>query len=354
MGKFGSVIGLAFSLEGFAFFLEAIFLGIYLYGWDKLPKRIHWYCGFPIVLSGLASAWFVVTVNAWMNTPQGFLMEGGKVVAVEPLKVLFSPATWTQTIHMIFATYVVTGFSIASFYALLYLRGKVTPYYQRALWLSLLMGAFFTPLQIFQGDFLARMVAKTQPVKFAAMEGQFETQKGAPLRIGGIPNEITRETKFALEIPKLLSFLGYGDMDAEVKGLNDFSKDETPPVAVVHLAFQVMIGIGFFLLFLSGYSLYLFIRKKDRVFSKIFLWFVFLSGPLSIIAMEAGWVVTEVGRQPWIVQNVMRTSEAVTHSPGIFWTLIASILIYTFLFIATFVVLGILSRIPLPKEAHDS
>lgn len=353
MGRFGGAIGLPFTLEAFAFFLEAVFAGIYLYGWDKLSPRIHWLSGVPIAVSGFLSAFFVVTANAWMNTPQGFEMTNGLVTHVDPWKAMFNPAAWVQTTHMIVAAYMVSGFLVASYYAWQGLKGKWKEYHRRALSLSLLLGILFAPVQILVGDWAGRVVAKTQPAKLAAMEGQFKTEARAPLRIGGIPNEKDRRTRYALEIPGLASWLAYGDADAVVKGLDDFPPDEVPPTAVVHVAFQVMVAIGFFLLALSLFSAAAWLRRRRFPSGKIFLAAVALSGILSVFALEAGWIVTEVGRQPWIVYNIMRTREAVTGAPGVEVIFFSTLGIYSALTVGLFAVLRLLAKKPLPIEATD-
>ena len=351
MEFFGPVVGLAFSLEGFAFFVEAIFLGIYLYGWDKLPKKIHWLCGFPIALSGALSAWFVTTVNSWMNTPQGFSMHQGKVTSIEPLKVIFNPGTWTQTTHMLLSCYMVTGFTVASYYAWNFLKKKKhINYFKNAFELSLLMAILITPLQIFVGDFAARLVAKTQPVKLAAMEGQFETVYGAPLRIGGLPNEKKQTTPFAIEIQKGLSLLAYHNPNAKVLGLKAFPKSEWPPVLPVHLFFQVMVGLGIYLLMISLYAGYHLYQKKEFPKNQPFLWGVLFSGAAALLAMEAGWMVTELGRQPWVVHQVMKTKDAVTLVQETPWSLTIVFLIYTALSMGLVFILLKLSKIPLESK----
>jgi cytochrome d ubiquinol oxidase subunit I len=355
MGTFGSVIGLPFTLEGFAFFLEAIFAGIYLYGWDRLPPRVHWLAGFPIALSGFASAWFVVTANAWMNSPQGFTLRDGVVVEADPLAAMFNPATGAQTAHMILAAYMVTGFVMAAFYAWERLRGRDGTYQRRAMSLGLALGAICTPVQIVVGDWGAKVVAATQPVKLAAMEGQFRTESRAPLRIGGWPDEQARQTRFAVEIPGALSWLAYGDTNAVIRGLDDFPKDDTPPVLVVHLAFQVMVGIGFALLLVSAWTGWSVLRRRRLPNVRAFLWSLVAAGPLAVLALEAGWVVTEVGRQPWIVQGVMRTAEAVTDAPHIPSVFAVTLAIYGILTVGVVLVLRLLARVPLAKEAgHGS
>lgn len=354
MGRFGAVIGLPFTLEGFAFFIEAIFAGIYLYGWDKLSPRVHWLSGFPIAVAGFASAWFVVTANAWMNVPQGFRLEGGQVVEADPIAAMLNPATAMQTTHMIVAAYMVTGFMVAAFYAALRLRGNNSLYNRRAMALGLWLGVFFTPVQFVVGDWAAHVVAQSQPIKLAAMEGQFETVRGAPLRIGGIPNESTGQTHYAIEIPRLLSWLAYGDSEAEVKGLNAFPKENRPPVLVVHMAFQTMVGAGTLLLALSAWTAGVWVRHRRLPDGRPFLMSLIVSGPLVVLALEAGWVVTEVGRQPWIVQGVMRTKEAVTLAPGIGGIFAVTMAIYVILAVGTVAVLQLMARVPLEAKSDGA
>ncbi len=355
MGTFGSVIGLPFTLEAFAFFLEAIFAGIYLYTWDRLPKDVHWWMGVPVALSGLASAFFVVTANAWMNVPRGFRLVDGEVVDPEPFTAMFNPAAWPQAVHMIVAAYMVTGFVVAAVYAWSLLRGGDRRYARRAMTLGLVLGMVFTPVQILVGDWATRTVAETQPIKLAALEGQFETEAGAPLRIGGIPDEGDEVTRWAIEIPNLLSILAYGDPDAVVMGLDQVPEEDRPPVAIVHLAFQLMVAIGFGLLGLTIWAGVVRWRRRRLPQGRAFLWAVVAAGPATVVAMEAGWVVTEVGRQPWIVYEIMRTADAVTTSPGIRVTFAAAILIYAVLTAGTIAVLRLLARTggPAPEPDRD-
>jgi len=347
MGTFGAVIGLPFTMEGFAFFLEAIFAGIYLYGWDRLPKKLHWWTGVPIAIAGFLSASFVVTANAWMNCPRGFRMEDGKAVDIDPLAAMLNPASGAQVVHMVLAAYVVTGFCVAGYYAFALLRKQRVEYCRRAMAIGLWMAVISTPLQMLSGDWCAKVVAKSQPVKLAAMEGQYETLKGAPLRIGGIPNDETEETHYSVEIPKMLSFLAFSDFDAEVKGLKEFPKDERPPTAVVHFAFQVMVGTGSLLMGIAAFAFYCRVRYKQFPEASWFLLATTIGGPMAVIAMEAGWTVTEVGRQPWIAHGVMRTAEAVTTSTGVWTVFYVTIGIYLVLGAATIFVLQLLASKPL-------
>jgi cytochrome d ubiquinol oxidase subunit I len=351
MSRYGPVISFPFAMEGFAFFLEAIFVGIYLYGWKRLSPWAHWWCGVPIALAGVASAWFVVTVNAWMNTPSGFRMEGERVVEIDPFAALFNPATGPETAHMIAAAYMVAGFVIAACYAWCLLREPRSTYYRRAMTLGLVMGCVMAPLQIVVGDQIARHVAEFQPVKLAALEGQFKTEANAPARIGGWPDESIGRTRYAIEIPGMLSWLAYQNRDAVVQGLDDFPSDETPPVAVVHIAFQIMVGIGTLLAGVSLYVLVAGILQRQIPQGRKFLWLVVACGPLSVVALEAGWVVTEVGRQPWIVHGLARTADMVTRAPYAGWMLGISIAIYTVIALGTLRALGLLAMAP---DAEDS
>jgi cytochrome d ubiquinol oxidase subunit I len=344
MGTFGPVLGLPFTLEAFAFFVEAIFAGIYLYGWDRLSPRAHWLSGFPIAAAGLASAVFVVTANAWMNCPQGFTLSGDKVIAAEPIFAMLNPASAPQIVHMILAAGLVCGFGVASIYAASILRGHDTPRVRRAMALGLAMGAICAPLQAVSGDWAGRTVARTQPVKFAALEGQFKTEPGAPLRIGGIPDAESETTRFAIEIPGGLSWLAHGDAGKVVEGLDRVPRADRPPVAIVHLSFQAMIGTGLFLLAIAGWTGGSLVFRRKLPPGRAFLWGVAIAGPLAVVGLEAGWIVTEVGRQPWIVQGVMRTKEAVTDAPGIGWTLAAAVAIYSILTAGTIVALRHLAR----------
>ncbi len=347
MGKWGEVIGLPFALEGFAFFIEAIFAGIYLYGWDKLPPRVHWLTSIPIAVSGFLSAWFVVTANAWMNAPAGFMIaKGPEPVNIDPFAAMFNAATWAQTTHMILAAYIVSGFSVASYYGFQWLRGNRTEYIRRAMLLGLWLGCLATPLQLLSGDWCSKVVADLQPAKFAAMEATFETQKYAPLHIGGIPDESRGTVSYAISIPGLLSFMAHGDFSAEVTGLNEFKPEDRPPVAIVHVAFQIMVGLGVYLFFLSAWFVLIRWRKRAVTDSQRFILCLIPAGVAAVIAMEAGWVVTEVGRQPWIVQGHMRTSEAVTGATGLWPIFFVTLAIYAVLFVGGIVSLRYLARQP--------
>jgi cytochrome d ubiquinol oxidase subunit I len=324
----GPIIGMPFSLEGFAFFTEAIFLGVYLYGWKRVSPRAHLVSGILVAVSGAVSGIFVVLANAWMNTPTGFRLVDGRPVDIDPLAAMASPAAFGQCLHMTLAAYASVGIAVAGIHAFLLLQDRENPFHRRAFAIAFGVGAAASVLQPLSGDVLARVTARTQPVKLAAMEGQFATERGAPLRLGGIPDEEARTTRYALEIPYGLSLLAFHDPRAEVAGLNAFPRDQWPPVAVVHLAFQAMVGAG---TALAGLALWgALLAWRGRLFaSRAFLRAVVLAAPLGLVAVEAGWVVTEVGRQPWIVQGVLRTADAVTAMPG----LVVSFLLFTALYL---------------------
>jgi cytochrome d ubiquinol oxidase subunit I len=353
MGVYGEVIGLPFTLEGIAFFVEAIFLGIYLYAWDRLPPRTHMLTAIPIIIAGVASAFFVVTANAWMQQPTGFDQVGGRVISVDPLAAMFNPATPPQTVHMILAAFMVTGFTMSSVYAVAMLRGRRDRYHRLGFLIPLTVAAVITPIQIGVGDWAAHFVAHNQPVKLAAMEGTFETQRRAPLHIGGIV--INDEMRYAVEIPAGLSLLAFFDPNAEVKGLNEVPPDQRPPVNIVHLSFQAMVGAGFALLALSVWLATSWLRTKDLPRTSWFLRAGAVSGGLAILALEAGWVVTEVGRQPWIVYGVLRTSDAVNPAPGLVYGFVLVCLVYAVLTAGSVYVLRRLARdVPVPVAPQES
>jgi cytochrome d ubiquinol oxidase subunit I len=318
MAYAGPVVGLPFSAEGFAFFVEAIFVALYLYGWERLSPLQHWLCSLPIVLSGAASAWFVVTANAWMNSPTGFRIDsGGNVVDVQPLVAMFNPSTPTETAHMMSAAYVATAFGTAMVYALAMLRRKRDGYHQRALALAMGLALVTTPLMGITGDANARAVANLQPPKLAAMEALFSTGRGVPLHIGGWPDPATGHVIGAVEIPYALSLLVAFDPNATIQGLDAVPPDLWPNVWVVHFAFDLMVGLGFALQGVAIWFWWMFLRRRRVPDGRVLLWCIAASGIGSFTAIEAGWTVTEVGRQPWVIYNVLRTADAVTTMPGL-------------------------------------
>lgn len=324
----GAIIGMPFSLEGFAFFTEAIFLGIYLYGWTRISPRAHLWSGILVAVSGALSGVFVVIANAWMNSPTGFDLVDGRPVNIDPVAAMMNPAAFQQTLHMTLAAYTATGFAVAGIHAFLLLRDPTNRFHRLAMSIALVVGVPAALLQPISGDISAKQVARYQPAKLAAMEGQFATERRAPLRIGGWPDEEARETRWAIEIPGGLSFLAFGDFDAEVKGLDAFPRDEQPPVAIVHVAFQVMIALGTYLALLSLWIAWLRIRKRDLVANRWLMRALVAAAPMGFIAIEAGWTVTEVGRQPWVVYGVLRTADAVTPMPGLVIPFVTFTLLY--------------------------
>jgi cytochrome d ubiquinol oxidase subunit I len=350
---YGSVIGLPFAIEGFAFFIEAIFLGIYLYGWDRLPPRAHLWAGVPIVLAGVLSAFFVVCANAWMNSPQGFTEHDGKVVTVSPWRAMFNKATWPETTHMILAAIMVTGFLTASVYAVAMLRGRRDRYHRLGLLVPLTVGLVTAPVQIVVGDWAARYVAAEQPTKLAAMEGLYRTTSGAPESVGGL--YWGNKLHYAIKIPDGLSLLTRLDPHARITGLDAVPPDQRPPVNVVHLAFDSMVGIGFLLLALGLWVAITWWRRRDLPATAWFLRAVAVSGVAAVVAMEAGWITTEVGRQPWIVYRLLRVSAAVNPARGIDWGLPILIVVYAGLTVATVYVLRHMTGAhPLPAAPQES
>jgi cytochrome bd ubiquinol oxidase subunit I len=354
MGPFGDVIGLPFALEGFAFFIEAIFLGIWLYAWDRLPPRIHVLTGIPVAVAGIASAFFVVCANAWMNQPRGFDLVNGRVVGVRPLEAMFSPAAPPQTVHMIVAAFMVTGFGIASVYAFALLRGRRDQHHRLGFLVPFTVAAVLAPVQVVVGDWAAHFLATNQPVKLAAIEGLAVTRAGAPLSLGGIYQD--GELRYALEIPNALSLLAHWDPDAVVLGLDRVPPELQPPVNPVHLSFQLMVAIGFALVALGAWLALAWLRSRDLPRSRWFLGAAVLAGPAAAVAVEAGWIVTEVGRQPWVVYGVLLTRDSVNPHPGLVVGLVIVLAVYLVLTVATAYVLRRLARAgpvqePEPEDA---
>ena len=327
----GGIIGMPFSLEGFAFFTEAIFLGIYLYGWDRISPRAHLWAGIAVAISGAASGIFVVTANSWMNSPAGFDLVGGRPVNIDPIAAMLNPMAFQQTLHMTVAAYAATGFAVGGIHAFLLLFDPANAFHRRALTAALALGAPAAMLQPISGDISARSVAARQPIKLAAMESHFETTAGAPLTIGGFPDPETGETRYAIKIPYGLSLLAFHDPHAVVKGLNEFPRQNWPNVRIVHTAFQIMVGLGTYLALVSLWMGATWLRRRDVAASRWRLRAIALGGPMGFIAIEAGWTVTEVGRQPWIIQGVLRTADAVTPMPGLVVPFLLFTLLYCFL-----------------------
>jgi cytochrome d ubiquinol oxidase subunit I len=328
----GAVIGMPFSWEGTAFFIEAIALGLFLYGWNRLRPWAHWGVGLVVGISGVLSGVFVVCANAWMNSPAGFDWVNGQAVNIDPFRAMFNDAWKSQTLHMTISAFEATGFAVAGIHAILFLR-KRSVFHREAFIIALAVGGIAAILQPLSGDLLAKGTAVRQPIKLAAMESHFETSVRAPFMIGGIPDEETGTVKYGLKIPGALSFLAYGDLNAEVKGLHDFPRENWPPVAPVHYAFQIMVGCGMILAGIGALGLaFLSVRRWRRhLVDKRFLWLCALATPLGFIALEAGWTVTEVGRQPWIIYGIMRTADAVTPMPGLIIPFLLFTAVYVFL-----------------------
>lgn len=316
----GPIFGMPFSLEGTAFFIEAIALGFFLYGWDKLNKWFHWFTGVVVGVSGLASGILVVAANAWMNSPAGFEYVNGQYTNIDPIKAMFNDAWFTQALHMCLAAFTATGFAVAGVHALMILKKQHTDFHYKSFKIAAAFATVAALLQPISGDISAKDVAQRQPAKLAAMEALYKTEKPAPLLIGGIVDEKNKTVSKAIEIPGALSFLAHGDFKAEVKGLDQIPEDEHPPVAITHYAFQIMVGLGTVMMIISFIYFVVLWRKKTVLDTKWLLKLFVFAIPLGYIALEAGWTVTEVGRQPWIINGIMRTKDAVTPMPGIAWS----------------------------------
>ncbi|MDT3443521.1 cytochrome ubiquinol oxidase subunit I [Pseudofrankia sp. BMG5.37] len=335
MARYGGALGLSFTLEGFAFFAEAIFLGMYLYGWKRLSPRAHWLTLWPIAIAGTLSTLFIITANAWMNVPDGVVETAdGRVIAAEPLAPLRSPSAPPQVAHMLLAALMCTGGVVAGIYAVGMLRGRRDTYHLRGLRVGLVVVLVCAPLQLVVGDWAGRVVGARQPVKLAAMEGLHDTRDHAPLTIGGLYDPKTGEVRYGIDIPDGLSLLEGFDPDHVVTGLDAVPADERPNATIVHLAFDTMVGLGTALIALSALVGGVALRRRRRgrrpllPTGRPWLLAAVASGPASVLAMLAGWEVTEGGRQPWIVQGRMRVADAVTTTGGIGWIFGGTLALY--------------------------
>ncbi len=327
----GAIIGMPFSLEGFAFFTEAIFLGVYLYGWERISPRAHLAAGVLVAVSGGLSGIFVVIANAWMNAPTGFELVHGQPVHLDPIAAMLNHAALSQTVHMTLAAYAATGFAVGGIHAFLLLRDPANAFHRRALEVALIVGAPAAVLQPLSGDLSARHAARYQPAKLAAMEALFETRSGAPLVLGGWPDMQARETRYAVRIPYGLSLLAFYDPQAEVRGLDRVPRDEWPNVPLVHLSFQLMVALGTYLALAALWTGWLAWRGADLAHNRWLMRALALGAPMGFLAVEAGWMVTELGRQPWVIYGVLKTADAVTPMPGLIVPFLAFTLLYCFL-----------------------
>jgi cytochrome bd ubiquinol oxidase subunit I len=349
---FGGVFGLGFAIEGFSFFTEAVFIGIYLYGWDRLRPRAHLACGIPIAVAGLTGSFMVISVNAWMNHPGGFTLHDGRVVDVSPAQALFAnPYLWHEFVHMYVAAFLVTGFVVGAVYAAARLRGHDTAYDRLALAVSVTVASVAAPVQVLVGDWAGRAVARYQPVKLAALEGLGHTVAGAPVHVLGWYRD--GEVVDGIELPRTLSLLATHDPGAVVIGLDAVPPDQVPPVNVVRVAFQAMVGLGTLLAVLGVLSLVVLARHRRLPTSRWWARAVVVAGPASVVALLCGWVVTEVGRQPWTVYGVMRTPQAVTAAPGIPVGYAVLGAVYLGVAVAVVWVLRRLAAVPLDEDPGD-
>ena len=344
VARFGDVFGILFGIEGLFFFLEAIFIAIYIFGWKRLSGWKHFWTGVPVFICGIGGAFSVVAVNSWMNQPAGFKMAAnGAVTDVEPLKVIFNNAVSYEVPHMILAAYLVTGFLVASVYAVGLLKGRRDRYHRLGLLIPLTVALILTPIQFAVGDTAARSIAKDQPVKFAAMECVQTTSTDVTEYLYG---RCTSDgVKGGIGIPGFDSFLVGWSTSTEVTGLDSVPADERPPAnTMLHWAFDTMVGICSVLILLGMWFGWSWWRRRDYPKSKWFLRAVSVSGIGAIIALECGWIVTEVGRQPWIVYQIMKTEEAVTGASGVRVTFAIVIVIYAILGVATVLALRTMAR----------
>jgi cytochrome d ubiquinol oxidase subunit I len=347
----GPIFGMPFSLEGTAFFIEAIALGFFLYGWDRFNKWFHWFTGVVVGISGLVSGILVVAANAWMNSPAGFDYANGKYTNIDPIKAMFNDAWFSQSLHMSLAAFAATGFAVAGIHAIMILKKKNVLFHAKAFKIAAVFAAVAAILQPFSGDHSAKDIAKRQPAKLAAMEAHFHTDSSSALIIGGIPDEKNKTVKYAVKIPGALSFLAHGDFKSEVTGLDKFPADEQPPVAITHYAFQIMVFLGMAMMAIAVLYLIAVLRKKNWRNSRWLLKLFVIATPMGFLAVEAGWTVTETGRQPWIINGIMKTKDAVTPMPGIIYSFYLFTAVYFSL--ALFVIFMLYRQIKMVDKLYD-
>jgi cytochrome d ubiquinol oxidase subunit I len=350
MGRYGAAFGIPFAVEGLFFFLEAIFVAIYIYGWERMRPWPHFWSGVPIVLSGIGGTSSVVAANGWLNQPGGITEENGRVVDVRPLEVFFNDAFWYEAIHMLLAAYMVAGFVIAGVYAVGMLRGRRDRLRRLGLAIPFTVAAIATPLQFVVGDVAAREVYHNEPVKFATIEALPTTETRVPEVLGGVL--VDGEVRYGIEVPLVASMLAGFSPDTEIQGLDAVPAGDRPAdrlVNTVHLAFQVMVGIGTALLGLALWAALGWWRPENRPF----LLCTALSGVAAVVALEAGWVVTEVGRQPWTVVGLLRTEHAAQTSGNLWPFFLATLALYAAIAFGTFFVLRLLRRRWQEAEARD-
>lgn len=343
MGRYGDVLGLPFAFEGLAFFVEAIFLGIYLYGWGRIPPRIHLMMLVPMACAGVIGTFCVIAVNAWMNNPAGFrLNAAGEVVDVDPWAAMFNDGVWLMFAHMWVGAFVVVGFTVAGVYAAGMLRGRCDRHHRLGFVVPFVFATVAALAQPLVGHVLGLRVAESQPAKLAAFELAEETEQPAPLRLGGIM--IDGEVRYSIDIPKIGSLIARNSFDKPVPGLDEVPEDERPPVNITHWAFQSMVGIGSLLALSVLVFWFVRWRGRDLLERRWFLRYAVAAGPLAMIALEAGWIATEVGRQPWVVWQVLRTEDAVTDNPWIWWSLAGTAVVYLGMTVGAYVVLRSMAR----------
>jgi cytochrome d ubiquinol oxidase subunit I len=343
MGSFGDVLGLPFALEGLSFFVEAIFLGIYLYGWDRMPPRRHLAMLMPMGLSGIVGTFCVVSVNAWMNDPTGFRIRDGIVTDINPWAAMFNSGVWLQFGHMWVGAFMLVGLVVSGVYAAGMLRGRTDAHHRLGFRIPFVVASVAAVAQPLIGHVLGLQAGARQPSKLAAFELAMHSEAGpAPLRIGGVL--IDGDVRWDLPIPWIGSIIARGSFDAPVRGLDTISRSDWPPVNLTHWAFQVMVGIGTLLALVVVVFWLARRRGHDLLGNRWFLRFSVVAGPLAIVAVESGWVATEVGRQPWTVWQVLRTTDAASASSGLWWSYTGVLITYLGMSVGAFVVLRSMAR----------
>lgn len=355
--KVGNVLGPLLGYEVLtAFFLEASFLGIMLFGWNKVGRKMHFVSTLIVAMGTLISSFWILSANSWMQTPDGFrVAQDGVFYPTDWLKIIFNPSFPYRLAHMVTATYLTTAFVVGGVGAFYLYRKRYENHARIMLAMAMFMAIFVAPIQVYLGDLHGLNTLKHQPIKVMAMEGLWETTHGAPLLLFGLPDENSESTKYTIEVPKLASLILTHHLDGELKGLKHWPKEERPPVATVFWSFRVMVGMGILMVITGIMAAILYLRKRLFTTRWFQVWCQWMT-PIGFIAVLAGWMVTEVGRQPYLTYGILRTKDMVSPVDptlvGI--TLLTLIFVYCFIFGSGFYyILKLISKGPIVGQWHE-
>ncbi|MCX7943315.1 MAG: cytochrome ubiquinol oxidase subunit I [Deltaproteobacteria bacterium] len=348
----GDIFGSPLAAEAiFAFFLESTFLGVLIFGRQKVSKRFYLVSTFLVFMGTLLSAFWIIVANSWMHTPAGYEVVGNRAVITDFWAAVFNPSTLPRFTHTVVGCIITGSFFVMAIGAYILIKKKEDEFSRRLLKLSLIIGTIFSIAQLFTGHWHAVQVTRTQPVKMAAFEGLFKTQRGAPMSLFGIPDKEREELRYPILIPKMLSIMAEFDPNAEIKGLDSVDKSFWPPLKITFFSYRVMIAFGIFFILLTGFGIFLLIR--NRLFENtLYLKVLVLSGIMPLISMQFGWIAAEVGRQPWIVQGLMLTRDGISVVTSA-QEVLFSIVLFTLIFLCLLTIVIFLVKREIVKKLAE-